>query len=170
MAQRYIKRHNGTTAQRLNGWFKKTITFVMTGMCMKRLVLTFINLILFCVILSAQSSEPTKYYSLEPYDFHLTWLRTDSALMIDVREHFEFRGKKIRDAINIPSSGNLEYAADTIDKNYSLFFYCTTDFRSRRVAEYFHDQGFRKVYNLEGGIVAWKRDGFPVTRRNKKKK
>jgi len=119
--------------------------------------------------LPAQSSEPLKYRSLEPYDFHLAWLRTDSALMIDVREHFEFRGKKIRDAINIPSSGNLEYSADTIDKNYSLFFYCTTDYRSRRVAVYFHDQGFRKVYNLEGGIVAWKKDGFPVTRHHKKK-
>jgi thioredoxin 1 len=120
-------------------------------------------------IISAQSSVPMKYKSLEPYDFHMAYLRADSALMIDVREHFEFRGKKIRDAINIPSSDNLEYAADTIDKNYSLFFYCTTDWRSKRVAEYFYDHGFRKVYSLDGGIVAWKKDGFPVTKHNKKK-
>ena len=137
---------------------------------MKRLCSTVI-LTLFCVIISAQSSEMVKYQSLEPYDFHLEYLKADSALMIDVREHFEFRGKRIRDAVNIPSSNNLEYSADTISKNYSLFFYCTTDYRSRRVAEYFHDQGFRKVYNLEGGIVAWKKDGFPVTRHiNKKRK
>lgn len=137
---------------------------------MKRLSLTFLDLILYCVILSAQSSESLKYISLEPYDFHLAYLRADSAMMVDVREHFEFRGKKIRDAINIPSSNNLEYAADTIDKNYSLFFYCTTDYRSRRVAEYFHDQGFTKVYNLEGGIVAWKKDGFPVTKKKSRRK
>ena len=136
---------------------------------MKQLGSTVIILTLFCVIISAQSSEMVKYQSLEPYDFHLEYLKADSALMIDVREHFEFRGKRIRDAINIPSSNNLEYSADTISKNYSLFFYCTTDYRSRRVAEYFHDQGFRKVYNLEGGIVAWKKDGFPVTRSRKKK-
>ncbi len=90
--------------------------------------------------------------------------------MIDVREPFEFRGKKIKDAVNIPSSNNLEYSADTISKNYSLFFYCTTDYRSRRVAEYFHDQGFKKVYNLEGGIQAWKKEGFPVNRHLRKKR
>jgi thioredoxin 1 len=126
-------------------------------------------LIMVSAVLSAQSSEPVKYHSLDPYDFHLAYLRTDSAMMIDVREHFEFRGKKIHDAVNIPSSGNMENASDTISKNYSLFFYCTTGFRSRRVAEYFYDHGFRDLYNLEGGIVAWKKDGFPVTRRNRTK-
>ena len=126
-------------------------------------------LILVSFALSAQSADTTKYFSLDPYDFHLAYLRADSAMMIDVRERFEFRGKKIHDAVNIPSSGNLEYASDTISKNYALFFYCTTDYRSRRVAGYFYDRGFRDLYNLEGGIVAWKKDGFPVTRRNRKK-
>ena len=126
-------------------------------------------LIMVSVILSAQSSEPVKYHSLDPYDFHLAYLRADSAMMIDVREPFEFRGKKIHDAVNIPSSGNLEYASDTISKKYSLFFYCTTDYRSRRVADYFFDQGFKDLYNLEGGIVAWRKDGFPLTRRSRKK-
>jgi rhodanese-related sulfurtransferase len=120
-------------------------------------------------ILSAQSSELVKYHSLDPYDFHLAYLRADSAMMIDVREHSEFRGKKIHDAINVPSSSNLEYASDTISKNLSLFFYCTTDYRSRSVAEYFYDRGFRDLYNLEGGIVAWKKDGFPLTRKRSKK-
>src|SRR4030042_5606979 len=89
---------------------------------MKRLCLIASGLILVSFMLKAQSSDSVKYLSLEPYDFHMAWLRTDSALLIDIREPFEFRGKKIRDAINIPSFGNLEYAADTIDKNYALFF------------------------------------------------
>lgn len=137
---------------------------------MKRLSSTVIVLILFCIIMTAQSPEPVKYQSLEPYNFHLEYLKADSALMIDVREPFEFRGKRIRDAVNIPSSNNLEYSADTISKNYSLFFYCTTDYRSKRVAEYFHDHGFKNVYNLEGGIAAWKKDGFSVTRTKSKTK
>ena len=137
---------------------------------MRTAILIVICLLTVDKFLSAQSSESLKYTSLEPYDFHLAYLRADSVLMIDVREHFEFRGKKIMDAINIPSSNNLEYTADTIDKNYSLFFYCSTDYRSRRVAEYFHDQGFTKVYNLEGGIVAWKKDGFPVTKKKSRRK
>ena len=121
------------------------------------------------IILYCQSPNLPKYQSLEPYDFHLQYLKHDSALLIDVRESFEFRGKRIRDAINIASSGNLDFTADTLDKNFALFLYCTTDYRSKHVAEYFFDKGFRKVYNLEGGIVAWRKDGFPVERKRRKK-
>jgi thioredoxin 1 len=120
--------------------------------------------------LKPQSVDSVKYKSLEPYDFHLQYLRTDPALLIDVREFFEFRGRRIRDAVNIPSSGNLDFSADTINKDYALFFYCTTDFRSKRVADFFYDKGFRKLYNLEGGIVAWKKDGFPLEKGKVKKK
>ena len=34
----------------------------------------------------------------------------------------------------------------------------------------FYDKGFRKVYNLEGGIVAWRKDGMPTVRGKVKRK
>ena len=137
---------------------------------MGKLGLILFGLILYSAMVSAQSSETTDYQSLEPYDFHMAYLKADSALLIDVRERFEFRGKRLREAINIASTDNLERAADTISRNYSLFFYCTTDWRSDRVAAYFSERGFRNVYSLKGGIVAWKKDGFPVTRKKQKLK
>lgn len=112
--------------------------------------------------LEAQITDSVRYFSLEPYDFHLQYLRADSAILIDVREPFEFRGSRIREAVNIPSSGNLMRSADTLKKNYSIFLYCTTGFRSRRAAEMLSEKGFQKLFNLEGGIVAWKKDGMPV--------
>ena len=120
----------------------------------------------------AQTTDSVKYQSLEPYDFHLQYLRQDPALLIDVREFFEFKRNRIKDAVNIPSYGNPEFSADTTDKNTALFFYCSTGFRSKRVAGLFYDKGFRKLYNLDGGIVAWKKDGFPVEKGkiNRKKK
>ncbi len=132
---------------------------------MKNILLLIFFLLCIFGSVSAQSSESNKYISLEPYYFHLAYLKADSAMMIDVREYFEFKGKKIRDAVNMPSTGNLEFAADTLSHGYSLFFYCTTDYRSRKVAEYFSGRGFPQVYNLEGGIAAWRKDGFPVTRK-----
>jgi rhodanese-related sulfurtransferase len=90
--------------------------------------------------------------------------------LIDVREFFEYRGNRIKDAVNIPSSGNLEISADTIDKKFALFFYCSIDYRSKRVAEFFQEKGFKKLYNLDGGIVAWKRDGFPVEKKKVRRK
>ena len=137
---------------------------------MKRPGLVLLNLVLSWIMTSAQSQEKPVYQSLEPYDFHMAWLKADSALLIDVRERFEFRGKRIREAINIASTDNLEFAADTISKSYSLFFYCTTDWRSEKVAAYFAEKGFRDVYSLKGGLVAWKKDGFPVTRHFRKKR
>jgi rhodanese-related sulfurtransferase len=132
---------------------------------MKKGFFTIIFLSIYTAATYSQKADTVKYKSLEPYDFHLEYLKTDPALLVDVREPFEFRGRRIKDAINIPSSGNLDFAADTIDRNCALFFYCTTDYRSKRVAEFFAEKGFAKTYSLEGGIVAWKKDGFPVIRR-----
>jgi rhodanese-related sulfurtransferase len=112
----------------------------------------------------AQIPDSLKYKSLEPYDFHLTWLKTDPAVLIDVREIFECKRKIIKGSVNIPSTSNLDFAADTLDKKCALFFYCTTGYRSKRVASFFYDKGFRNVYSLDGGIVAWKNDGFPVVK------
>lgn len=140
---------------------------------MKRLIILFLCLYIFIVQGSAQKAvraDTIKYQLLEPYDFHLQYLKSDPAMMVDVREVFEFKGRRIKDAINIPSSGNLDFATDTIDKNCAMFFYCTTDFRSNRVAETFAEKGFKKVYSLKGGIVAWKKDGFPVIKKRERKK
>jgi thioredoxin 1 len=122
-------------------------------------------IIVVCGPITGQVPDSVKFRSVPPYYFHLNYLKEDPAILIDVREFFEYRHSRIKDAVNIPSSGNLEFSADTIDKNCALFLYCTTDFRSIRVARYFYDQGFRKIYSLEGGIVAWRKDNFPVERK-----
>ena len=137
---------------------------------MKLSVSLLILLTVLCLGLSAQSADSVKYISLEPYDFHLTWLKTDKALLIDVREFFEYKKSRIKAAVNIPSSGNLEFAGDTLNKELSIFVYCTSGFRSKRVAEKFGGMGFVRVYNLEGGIKAWKSDGFPVEKKKGRRK
>jgi len=114
--------------------------------------------------LPAQTADSVNYINLDPYYFHLNYLKDDTAMLIDVREYFEFKRSRIKDAINIPSSGNLDFAADTLSKDLALFLYCTTDFRSIRVAGKFAKKGFRKVYNLTGGMKAWKDDGYPLER------
>jgi rhodanese-related sulfurtransferase len=123
-----------------------------------------------CMDASSKKADSLKFKTLEPYDFHLIWLKSDKAMLIDVREYFEYKKSRIKDAVNIPSSGNLEFAGDTLDKELSLFLYCTTDFRSKRVAEKFGVMGFAGVYDLAGGIRAWKKDGFPIERKKRGKR
>jgi rhodanese-related sulfurtransferase len=120
--------------------------------------------------LRGQDTATTKYVFLDPYYFHLTYLKEDPALIADVRMPFEYRGKIIRDAINVPSGKVMSQIADTLDRDYSIFVYCTTDDRARGAAELFYDKGFRKIYILRGGIREWRKEGMPVERGRRKRK
>jgi rhodanese-related sulfurtransferase len=126
-------------------------------------------IILYILIISASSvaqvPDSLKYRSLPPAEFMAAYQKAEKGVLIDVREFFEYRKSRIDNAINIPSSGHLESAADTIGKNNSLFFYCTSGFRSKRVAKYFYEKGFTNLYSLDGGIMLLKKEGFPVVRK-----
>ena len=118
---------------------------------------------------AAQVPDSLKFQSLPPAEFQKRYLSEADPILIDVREFFEFRGSRIKNAVNIPSSGNLEMTADTLDKNASLFLYCYSGMRSRKAARLFYDKGFRKLYNLDGGITRWKKEGMRIDRRKVKK-
>jgi thioredoxin 1 len=118
---------------------------------------------------TGQSTDSLKYKSVAPSEFIKTFHESGKALLVDVREFFEYKKSRIPGAINIPSSGNLNVAADTLDRNASYFFYCTSGFRSKRVARFFSGKGFPKVYSLDGGIMEWKKEKMPVDRKKVKR-
>ncbi len=124
-----------------------------------------LSIIISAIPLMGQTPDSSKFLSLDPHDFQLLYLKTDSSLLVDVREPFEFNHTRIKDAVNIPSSGNIGRAADTLNRNFTYFLYCSTGHRSANVARMMSDMGFRKLVNLDGGIVAWKKDGLKVKKR-----
>jgi rhodanese-related sulfurtransferase len=130
-------------------------------------------IILFFLILSgttqSQVADSLKVRSLPPAEFRAAYQNSGRALIIDVREFFEYKKSRLKDALNIPSMGNLDIATDTIDKSYELFFYCTSGFRSKRVAKYFYEHGFPMVYSLDGGIMAWRKAGMEVVKKRIKR-
>lgn len=118
----------------------------------------------------AQNPDSLKIISLKPEEFRKELNIAPNHILADVREFFEYRKSRIRTAINLPAAGNLQISADTIDKSTPMFFYCTSGFRSKRVAKSFAEKGFRNVYSLEGGITGWKKEGFQVERKRLHKK
>jgi rhodanese-related sulfurtransferase len=120
--------------------------------------------------LNGQSPDTTTYKVLDPYYFHLNFLITESSLLIDVREPFEYRRRRLADALNIPISGNIDIAADTIDTGTVLFLYCTTEYRSSRAATRLYQKGFKEIYLLEGGITYWREEGYPIEKGRPKRK
>lgn len=114
------------------------------------------------MILEGQSKDSLIYKPLDPYYFHLQFITDTNSILIDVREFFEFRRSRIKDAVNLPSTRDLLSVTNTKSKEASVFLYCTTDYRSKRAAEVLFENGFRRLYVLEGGISFWKKEGMPV--------
>lgn len=114
---------------------------------------------------TSQNTDSLSFISLKPSEFHEEMSIVSKPVLADVREFFEFKKKRIPGAVNMPSSGNIENAADTIDRATHIFLYCTTGFRSRKVADKFTRLGFVHVYSMDGGISDWKKEGFPVERK-----
>jgi len=49
-----------------------------------------------------------------------------------------------------------------LDKNMPTVFYCQMGGRSAQAAAFAVANGFREVYNLQGGITAWMHAGLPI--------
>jgi rhodanese-related sulfurtransferase len=129
-----------------------------------------LSVLSFCSAISVQVPDSIKFKSLSPEDFQRQFLKEDNAILLDVREFLEYRVSRLKGAVNLPSSGNIELAADTINKEKTLFFYCHSGTRSEKAARIFYDKGFRKIYSLKGGITLWKKEGMPVIRKRIRKR
>lgn len=82
--------------------------------------------------------------------------------MIDAGEAFQLvdvRTPEEREIAAIAGARLLDQAYHdalmALDRDTPLVFQCHHGIRSQRAAEYFREQGFRRLYNLSGGIDAW---------------
>jgi rhodanese-related sulfurtransferase len=126
-----------------------------------KVTLLFFFLVSF-LTLSAQKQDSEKYENIGPEDF-LSILRfKENVILLDVRLPFEYRKEKIEGAINMPVARKFRKKAAQLDKEALILVYCTTDVRSGWAAEKLYELGFLKIYNLEGGIEAWKGKGLAV--------
>lgn len=77
----------------------------------------------------------------------------------EVEHLFDVRTPGEREKATIEGAVHLDDAAmsmiETLDKDTTIAFYCHRGIRSQSAAEHFRDKGFRKIYNLAGGITAW---------------
>lgn len=125
----------------------------------------FFLLMLSAWLFPAYGQEIPGYVNLPPRQFSEELKSVSDPMLVDVREYFEYRRMKIPGAVNIPSFGKYELSMDSIDRSTYLFFYCTGGTRSSNVAKVFSENGYPHVYNLEGGIKAWRKEGLRVDRK-----
>lgn len=83
-------------------------------------------------------------------------LDAGSLELFDVRTPREYEIAKIAGARLLDRSAQ-DYIM-SLAKDTPLYFHCHHGGRSQQAAEFFIGQGFKEVYNVEGGIDAWSRE------------
>ena len=83
--------------------------------------------------------------------------------LLDVRTPEEYRQGHLRGAVLIPM-GEMERRIAEVPGNRPVLVYCAVGSRSRAVAGFLAERGYRSVYNMSDGIVGWYRNGMPVER------
>jgi rhodanese-related sulfurtransferase len=89
-------------------------------------------------------------------------LATGQAVMIDVREEDEWRKQHIPDSINIPLWQLKHHVNDLRQYKRTLIIQCQRGHRSAQAANKLSNLGFKKIYNLDGGLDAWVQSGLPT--------
>ena len=77
----------------------------------------------------------------------------ENVYILDVREPYEYRIAQIG-GILIPQTDVPNRLAE-IDRDREIIVQCRSGVRSQRIAEFLKQQGYPRVVNLAGGILAW---------------
>ncbi len=84
-----------------------------------------------------------------------------NAYLLDVRTPQEYSQGKLAGSVLIPV-GEFERRISEVPRNRPIVVYCAVGSRSRSVANFLSQQGYKDVYNMTDGIVGWYRNGFPI--------
>lgn len=90
------------------------------------------------------------------------------AVLLDVREQADFTGGKLPNALHIPLSQLKDHEAELAKLNTRpIVVYCARGQRSRGAGATLAKLGFAGIYQLHGGLRAWKEAGLPLEPVNK---
>jgi len=85
------------------------------------------------------------------------------AIFVDVRRRSEYKDGFIEGSLDLPLGRLIFDARRRIpNKNIPIITYCEKGMRGAIAGSYLVQMGYTNVRYLEGGILAWKRAGYPV--------
>lgn len=94
----------------------------------------------------------------------LSMVTHSKVLLVDVRNDDEVERGIIAGAMHIQLS-MLPLQYEKLSKAELVVFYCHSGIRSAHAADFAVAKGIRGVHNLAGGIVAWNKAGYSLTKK-----
>ena len=85
-------------------------------------------------------------------------IEQDDAIVIDIRNHYEYEVGHFINAIEVPSDTFREQLPMTVDmmkgnEDRNIIMYCTGGIRCEKASAYLLHKGFKNVFHLEGGVI-----------------
>ena len=135
----------------------------------------FIVLLVVLIVVSAcfiacgrRNRTPDTVFNVGPEEFSRRvsdMARSDGdIILLDVRTQAEYNEAHIAGSVLIPyPSRDFEARVEGLDPGKTYLLYCRSGNRSSSAAGVLSKLGYEKLYNLKGGINAWRASGLPVT-------
>jgi rhodanese-related sulfurtransferase len=80
--------------------------------------------------------------------------RGEAPMLLDVREDWELAIARLEPAVHI-AMGDIPSRFRELPQDRDVVVLCRSGGRSAQVAQFLQQQGYTRVWNLAGGILAW---------------
>ncbi|HUK54430.1 MAG TPA: molybdopterin-synthase adenylyltransferase MoeB [Candidatus Binatia bacterium] len=107
----------------------------------------------FCGIRGQEAAPTVSVPEITPKELKARLDRGDDLLILDVREPHEYQIANLQGYL-IPL-GDLPRRVNELDSSREIVAHCRSGKRSADAVDFLRQAGFRKIWNLKGGILAW---------------
>lgn len=130
---------------------------------MKKILLSLLTAISFGT--TGCSAQSNSIDTLAPQAFIKQAKADKTAIILDVRTPEEYKEKHLAGAqqLDFLNSEAFDAGIKQLDKSHTYYVYCRSGKRSHNACIKMKKQGL-KVFDMEGGILNWKRLGMPTTK------
>lgn len=117
------------------------------------------------ILLSSCSNAQSNQNNLTPTAFAAKIKAAPKAVILDVRSPDEFASGHLANALNYDWNGaQFEKQIASLDKSKPVFVYCLSGRRSASAANKMRTEGFKMVYEMDGGMSGWRASQLPETK------
>jgi thioredoxin 1 len=142
------------------GYFPKAQNMYFWGM--KQIILSFLVLVMMACQGGAQSGK-----TIPAAEFMKQLAATRNEYLLDVRTPGEYNEEHLNNAVNIDyNSADFEAQIKKLEKSRPVFLYCLSGGRSGSAVSVLAANGFKEIYNMQGGIMQWRAAKFPTNLNN----
>lgn len=122
--------------------------------------------LIFLMTLVSLFAEAQGVKRLDPQNFDLKLKESKDPILVDVRTAGEYEQGHLTNALLIDIySKDFKNRLGKLDKSKPVFVYCKAGSRSGSAVDVLSEMGFKEIYDLSGGITAWRQANKPIEKK-----